>query len=66
MFLAPILAIPKRQSSWSDACWNAILLNLEIVKAELSNARQGEGNTVFDWLIDIIRDHEDNVRLVLA
>jgi RNAse (barnase) inhibitor barstar len=40
--------------------------NREIVRAELNNARQGKGNTVFDWLIDIIRDHEGNVRLVLA
>lgn len=38
----------------------------EVVRAELDNARQGKGNTVFDWLIDIIGDHEDNVRLVLT
>ena len=40
--------------------------NREMVRAELNNARQGSGNTVFDWLIDIIGDHKDNVRLVLA
>ena len=38
----------------------------------LSDARAGVGQTVFDWLVEIIRDHgpggeqaEDNVRIVL-
>jgi len=46
--------------------------NRNSVRAELSQAQQGEGATVFEWLVDIIRDHdaggdqsEDNVRLVL-
>ena len=44
----------------------------DCVRADLSRARKGEGATVFDWLMEIIRDHdeggeqsEDNVRLVL-
>lgn len=42
------------------------------VRRRLSDARAGVGTTVFDWLIEIIRDHcpggkqeSDNVRLVL-
>ena len=42
------------------------------VRVELTNARARTGPTLFDWLVDIIRDHgeggeqaEDNVRLVL-
>ncbi len=34
-------------------------LNKTHVAEELSLARQGKGPTVFDWLIDIIQDHED-------
>ena len=40
--------------------------NRKKVLAELNNARQCEGNTVFDWLIDIIRGHEGKIHLVLA
>jgi RNAse (barnase) inhibitor barstar len=46
--------------------------NRDSVRAKLERARRREGPTVFDWLVDIIRDHgaggeeaEDNVRLVL-
>jgi RNAse (barnase) inhibitor barstar len=46
--------------------------NRDSVRTELSRAQQGEGDTVFYWLIDIIRRHgaggedaKDNVRLVL-
>lgn len=46
--------------------------NREIVRQQLADARAGVGGTVFDWLVEIIRDHgpggdqaEDNVRLVL-
>ncbi len=42
------------------------------VQAKLTEAKQDKGATVFDWLVEIIRDHdadgeqaEDNVRLVL-
>ncbi|MBW2455832.1 MAG: barstar family protein [Deltaproteobacteria bacterium] len=42
------------------------------VKAEIASSRQGEGPTVFDWLVEIIRDHgeggdqaEDGVELEL-
>lgn len=42
------------------------------VERELNDARRGEGPTVFDWLLDIIRDHgvggseaEDHVELQL-
>lgn len=42
------------------------------VRAELSQARECRGETVFDWLVEIIRDHgvggeqsEDSVQLVL-
>lgn len=48
-------------------------LNLESVRGDLERARAGEGATVFDWLVGIIRDHgeggteaDDNVKLVLA
>lgn len=44
----------------------------ELVKADLTCARNGEGDTVFDWLVEIIRDHgagsgqaEENVEVVL-
>jgi len=47
--------------------------NRDDVRQQLSDARAGRGATVFDWLVEIIRDHgpggdqaEDNVRLVLA
>ena len=40
--------------------------NREMIQAELNTARQGSGDTVFDWLIDTINDHKDNVRLLLA
>ena len=47
--------------------------NREIVRAELRRAQRGEGETVFDWLVEIIRDHgpggeesQDNVRLILV
>ena len=46
--------------------------NRQSVRAELTSARAGEGPTLFDWIIEIIRDHgpggeqaTDNVRLVL-
>lgn len=46
--------------------------NREIVRADLNKARQSKGPTVFDWLVEIIRDHgpggdqsEDNVCLIL-
>lgn len=42
-------------------------------EADLERAERGEGPTVFDWLVDIIRDHgpggtqgQDNVHLILA
>lgn len=31
--------------------------NRAIVQEELQQARQHSGNTVFDWLVEIIRDH---------
>lgn len=41
-------------------------------RGELGKAQQGEGSTVFDWLVEIILDHgkggeqsEDNVQLIL-
>lgn len=46
--------------------------NRDYVRADLSQAQQRKGATVFDWLVEIIRDHdaggdqsEDNVRLIL-
>jgi RNAse (barnase) inhibitor barstar len=46
--------------------------NRERVRQELADARAGRGPTVFDWLIEIIRDHgpggrqaSDDIRLVL-
>ncbi len=46
--------------------------NREGVKRKLQDAGAGTGETVFDWVVDIILDHcpegeqaEDNVRLVL-
>ncbi len=46
--------------------------NRENVLRELADARASVGPTVFDWLVEIIRDHgpggseaTDNVRLVL-
>jgi RNAse (barnase) inhibitor barstar len=46
--------------------------NRERVERELIAAQNGQGPTVFDWLLEIIREHgvggheaEDNVRLVL-
>jgi RNAse (barnase) inhibitor barstar len=47
-------------------------LNIPAVEALLFEAQRGEGPTVFDWLIEIIRTHgpggseaEDNVELLL-
>jgi RNAse (barnase) inhibitor barstar len=47
--------------------------NRESVRAELANARASTGPTLYDWIIEIIRDHgpggeqaEDNVNLVLS
>ncbi|WP_265563074.1 barstar family protein [Sphingomicrobium arenosum] len=40
--------------------------NREMVQAELKTARQGRGDTVFDWLIDVFHAHKDSVRLLLA
>lgn len=46
--------------------------NREHVRADLSRAKKGEGATVFDWLVEIIRVHDvggeeaaDRVHLVL-
>jgi RNAse (barnase) inhibitor barstar len=46
--------------------------NCESVAADIEKARFGSGPTVFDWLVEIIRDHEkggkqemDGVELVL-
>jgi RNAse (barnase) inhibitor barstar len=46
--------------------------NIPSVEQELAAAERGEGPTVFDWLLEIIRDHcpggqeaEDNIELVL-
>jgi RNAse (barnase) inhibitor barstar len=46
--------------------------NRDSVRAKLGQAQQGIGATVFDWLVEIIREHgvggaraEDSVRLVL-
>lgn len=46
--------------------------NIPAVNRELDRAEHGEGETVFDWLVAIIRDHgpmgsesEDNIELVL-
>jgi RNAse (barnase) inhibitor barstar len=46
--------------------------NRESVRVEIADARAKAGPTLFDWLVEIIRDHvpgggqaEDNVRLVL-
>ena len=46
--------------------------NIFSVAAEIEQARQGRGPTVFDWLVEIIREHgeggeeaESNVQLVL-
>ena len=43
------------------------------VAAELDAGRKGIGSTVFDWLVDIVRDHgpggpeqEDSVELILT
>jgi hypothetical protein len=47
--------------------------NLTEVQASVDAAQRGEGETIFDWLVDIIRVHgkdgaesEDGVELVLA
>jgi RNAse (barnase) inhibitor barstar len=47
-------------------------LNCDTVSIELAHARNRAGPTVFDWLVEIIRDHgpgghqaDDNVGLVL-
>lgn len=47
--------------------------NRASVRADLRRAQQGEGATVFDWLVEIIRDHgacgeeaEDGVQLLLG
>lgn len=48
-------------------------MNQESVTRDLAAARSGQGPTVFDWLVEIIRDHgpggtqaADGVELVLA
>lgn len=47
--------------------------NRESVRAELASSRASVGPTLYDWIIEIIRDHgpggeqaEDNVNLVLG
>ena len=47
--------------------------NRRVVGKDLERARTGQGPTVFDWLVEIIRDHgpggkqsDDRVELVLA
>ena len=47
--------------------------NRDFVAEDLALAKDGRGSTVFDWLLEIIRDHgdggsqqEDGVTLVLA
>ena len=40
--------------------------NRQQVRAQLEEARQGKGRTVFDWLVGIIGEHQETVRLVLA
>jgi len=47
--------------------------NRESVRGELANARAGTGPTLYDWIIETIRDHgpggeqaEDNVNLALG
>jgi RNAse (barnase) inhibitor barstar len=47
-------------------------LNRDTVSIELAHARNGAGPTVFDWLVEFIREHgpggeqaEDGVRLIL-
>jgi len=47
--------------------------NRESVRKQLAEAQQGRGAVVFDWLVDIIRDHgsagnqsEDQIELILA
>ena len=39
--------------------------NVALVERDLRAARRGEGPTVFDWLVEIIREHE-NVEFRLA
>jgi RNAse (barnase) inhibitor barstar len=46
--------------------------NRQAVAQELTDARAGRGSTVFDWLVEIIRNHgpggdeaEDGVQLIL-
>ena len=46
--------------------------HIPAVNSELASAEAGEGDTVFDWLVDIIQDHgpggtesEDNIELIL-
>lgn len=46
--------------------------NRDRIRAELRHAQQGKGATVFDWLLEIIRNHDlggeqaaDCVRLIL-
>lgn len=46
--------------------------NVEVVQADLAKAEHGEGDTVFDWLLGIVKEHgpggseqEDGVDLVL-
>ena len=47
--------------------------NRDKINRELEDARRGVGLTVFDWLVETIRDHgpggeeaDDNVHLILA
>lgn len=39
--------------------------NVESVQERLDNARNGNGPTLFDWLVEIIHDNEDYVELIL-
>lgn len=55
----------KRLTTWHPS-------NVEHVRIDLSSAEGSEGETVFDWLLEIIKDHgqggseeEDGVELVL-
>jgi RNAse (barnase) inhibitor barstar len=59
----------KQLEKWLVRCHPS---NRESVRGELAEARRGRGETVFDWLVVIIRNHgpggeeaEDNVTLIL-
>jgi RNAse (barnase) inhibitor barstar len=40
-------------------------LSRQVLAKQLADAEQGKGNTVFDWLVEIVRDAQ-TVRLILA